>query len=122
MDNNMSAIHLSKAGFDSRIAKIDTLASEWKFLGERPALIDFFATWCSPCQRLSPIIDELADEYKDKVDIYKVDVDSEQELAALFRIRSIPTLVYIPMSGAPIVEPGGRSKAELKALIEGRLL
>ena len=67
----MSAIHLSKAGFDSRIAKIDTLASEWKFLGERPALIDFFATWCSPCQRLSPIIDELADEYKDKVDIYK---------------------------------------------------
>ena len=68
------------------------------------------------------IIDELADEYKDKVDIYKVDVDSEQELAALFRVRSIPTLVYIPMSGAPIVEPGGRSKAELKALIEGRLL
>ncbi len=118
----MSAIHLSKAGFDSRIAKIDTLASEWKFLGERPALIDFFATWCSPCQRLSPIIDELADEYKGQVDIYKVDVDSEQELAALFRVRSIPTLVYIPMSGAPIVEPGGRSKADIAALIKERLL
>ena len=118
----MSAIHLTKGGFENRIAKIDTMATDWKFLGKRPALIDFYASWCSPCQRLLPIIEELAAEYEGKVDIYKVDVDAEQDLAALFRVRSIPTLVYIPMDGKPIVEPGGRSKADLKALIEERLL
>ncbi|MBO7263188.1 MAG: thiol reductase thioredoxin, partial [Alistipes sp.] len=70
----MGAIHLTKGGFENRIVKIEDLANGWSFLGERPALIDFFASWCGPCQRLSPIIDELADEYAGKVDIYKVNV------------------------------------------------
>lgn len=105
---------MTKGGFENRIAKIDEMAQGWCFLGERPALIDFYASWCGPCQRLSPIIDELAAEFEGKVDIYKVDVDAEEELARLFKVRSIPTLVYIPTEGLPIVEMGGKGKGELK--------
>jgi thioredoxin len=94
------------------------MANGWRFLGQRPALIDFYASWCGPCQRLSPIIDELAAEYDGKVDIYKVDVDAEEELARLFKVRSIPTLVYIPTEGLPIVELGGKGKGELKEKLD----
>ena len=114
----MAIIHLTKGGFENRIAKIDEMANGWKFLGQRPALIDFYASWCGPCQRLSPIIDELAAEYDGKVDIYKVDVDKEEELARLFKVRSIPTLVYIPMNDLPIVELGGKGKGELKERLD----
>ncbi|MBR2866220.1 MAG: thioredoxin fold domain-containing protein [Alistipes sp.] len=117
----MATIHLTKGGFENRIAKIEDMANGWKFLGTRPALIDFYASWCGPCQRLSPIIDELAAEYEGKVDIYKVDVDQEEELARLFRVRSIPTLVYIPMNETPVVELGGKSKGELKMKLEAML-
>ena len=79
-----------------------------------PVVIDFWATWCGPCRMVSPIIDELAAEFEGKVDIYKVDVDAEEELARLFKVRSIPTLVYIPTEGLPIVEMGGKGKGELK--------
>ena len=114
----MSVINLTKGGFENRIAKIDEMAKEWRFLGERPALIDFYASWCGPCQRLSPIIDELAQEYEGKVDIYKVDVDAEEDLARLFKVRSIPTLVYIPTEGLPVVEMGGKGKGELKEKLD----
>ena len=118
----MAAIHLTKGGFENRIANIAELANGWNFKGDKPALIDFFATWCGPCQRLAPIIDELAEECAGKVDIYKVDVDNEEELAKLFRVRSIPTLVYIPMGEDPIIQPGGKTKGELKQIIESTLL
>ena len=114
----MATIHLTKDGFENRIAKIDEMATGWHFLGQRPALIDFYASWCGPCQRLSPIIDELAAEYEGKVDIYKVDVDSEEDLARLFKVRSIPTLVYIPTNELPIVELGGKSKGEIKERLD----
>lgn len=117
----MATIHLTKGGFENRIAKIDEMAKEWRFLGTRPALIDFYASWCGPCQRLSPIIDELAEEYDGKVDIYKVDVDAEEYLARLFKIRSIPTLVYIPLGELPIVELGGKGKGELKEKLDAML-
>ena len=114
----MATIHLTKGGFENRISKIDEMANGWNFLGKRPALIDFYASWCGPCQRLSPIIDELAAEYEGKVDIYKVDVDAEEELARLFKVRSIPTLVYIPTEGLPVVEMGGKGKGELKEKLD----
>ena len=118
----MGAIHLTMGGFENRIAKIEDLANGWNFLGERPALIDFFASWCGPCQRLSPIIDELAEEYAGKVDIYKVNVDDEETLAQIFKVRSIPTLVYIPKGETPTIQAGGKTKAELKELIDSILL
>ena len=89
----MSAVHLTKADFLTRVANYEANPNEWKFLGERPALIDFYATWCGPCKMLSPVLDELADEYAGQVDIYKVNVDEEEELAALFGIRSVPSSV-----------------------------
>lgn len=118
----MSAIHLTKGGFENRVANIAEMANGWNFKGNKPAIIDFYASWCGPCQRLSPIIDEIAEEYAGKVDIYKVNVDDEEELAKLFGVRSIPTLVYIPMGENPTIQPGGKTKAELKEIIETMLL
>ena len=117
--NNMAAKHLTKVEFEKSVAK---LSAEWKFLGDKPAIVDFFASWCRPCQILSPIVDEVAEEYDGKVDIYKVNVDDEQEIAAHFNIRSIPTLIYIPLNDRPTIVPGGTSKAQLKANIEDLLL
>lgn len=108
----MTAIHLTKEGFRRRVADFEQ-TTEWKFLGSRPALIDFYASWCGPCKMLSPVIDELAEEYEGKVDIYKVNVDEEEELSALFGIRTIPTLIFIPTEGEPERVMGGRPKAEL---------
>ena len=118
----MATIHLTKGGFENRVANIAEMADGWNFKGNKPAIIDFYASWCGPCQRLSPIIDEIAEEYAGKVDIYKVNVDDEEELAKLFRVRSIPTLVYIPMGENPTIQPGGKTKAELKEIIETMLL
>ena len=87
----MKATHLTKADFLTKVANYETNPNEWKFLGERPALIDFYATWCGPCKMLAPVLDELAEEYEGKIDIYKIDVDAEEELAALFGIRSVPS-------------------------------
>lgn len=109
----MTAIHLTKEGFRRRVADYEQ-SPEWKFLGSRPALIDFYASWCGPCKMLSPVIDELAEEYQGKVDIYKVNVDDEEELSALFGIRTIPTLIFIPMEGNPERMMGGRPKSELR--------
>jgi thioredoxin len=117
----MSVINLTKGGFENRIAKIDKLAEGWHFIGERPALIDFYASWCGPCQRLMPTIEEVAAELDGKVDIYKVNVDDEQELADLFKIRSVPTLLFIPMDGEPLRAMGALPKAQLKAAIKEHL-
>ena len=115
----MATVHLTKSEFESRVAKLN---ADWRFLGDKPALVDFYASWCRPCQMLSPIVDEVAEEYAGKVDIYKVNVDDEQELAAIFNVRSIPTLVYIPLGDDPTIVPGGMGKAQLKEHIENLLL
>jgi thioredoxin len=109
----MPTIHLNFAGFKRRIANPETMKQDWTFLGSRPAVIDFYASWCGPCKALSPIIDEVAKQYEGRVDIYKVNVDEEPELADAFNIRSIPTLYFIPMSGKPRMTIGGMTKAEL---------
>ena len=114
----MSAVHLTKADFLTRVANYEANPNEWKFLGERPALIDFYATWCGPCKMLAPVLDELADEYAGQVDIYKVNVDEEEELAALFGIRSVP----LPMNGTPQMAQGALPKKNLKEAIQNVLL
>lgn len=116
----MSAIHLTKGGFLRRVADFEQ-NSEWKFLGTRPAVLDFYAPWCGPCKMLSPVIDELADEYQGKIDIYKINVDEEQELAEIFGIRTIPTLIFIPMQGEPQRSFGAKPKAELKNILDAML-
>ena len=121
----MSAVHLTKADFLTRVANYEANPNEWKFLGERPALIDFYATWCGPCKMLAPVLDELADEYAGQVDIYKVNVDEEEELAALFGIRSVPSLLsllFVPMNGTPQMAQGALPKKNLKDAIQNVLL
>ena len=95
---------------------------EWSYKGERPAIIDFYADWCGPCKAVAPVLEELSDEFKDKVDIYKIDTDQENELSAMFGIQSIPTLFFIPMEGNIMVQRGALPKNVLKEVIEERLI
>jgi len=95
---------------------------EWKFNGDKPALIDFYADWCGPCKMVAPILEELADQYQGKIDIYKVDTEAEQELSAVFGIRSIPSLLFIPMNKQPMMQAGALPKHSLIDVIEKELL
>ena len=118
----MKTIQMTKADFLTKVADYETSPKEWKYLGDKPALIDFYATWCGPCKMVAPILEELAEEYGDSICIYKVDTEAEQELAAVFGIRSIPSLLFIPMSGQPQMAQGAMPKADLKNLIDKILL
>ncbi len=89
----------------------------WKFEGERPAFIDFYADWCGPCKTLAPILEQLSEEYGDKIDIYKIDTEAEQELSAAFGIRSIPSMLFCPMEGEPQMTNGALPKPELERII-----
>lgn len=92
---------------------------EWNYKGEKPCVIDFYADWCGPCKMLSPIIDQLNEEYKDEVKFYKVDTEDQQELAAMFGIQSIPTLVFCPTDGSePQIAQGAYPKPNLIEIIE----
>ncbi|MFY9243791.1 MAG: thioredoxin [Polaribacter sp.] len=90
---------------------------EWKFEGKKPAIIDFYADWCGPCKMLAPILEQLSEEYKDKIDIYKIDTEAEQELSAAFAIRSIPSMLFCPLEGEPQMANGALPKAELERII-----
>lgn len=92
------------------------------FLGDKPAIVDFTATWCGPCQRIAPILDELATEYDGKIVIYKVDIDKNRELAKAFKVSSIPAVLYIPLDGEPVMTVGSRDKGKFTTEIETILL
>ncbi|WP_295939372.1 thioredoxin [uncultured Alistipes sp.] len=120
--NTMKTIALTKADFLSKVADYETNSAEWKYLGDKPALIDFYASWCGPCKALAPVLEELAAEYGDSIYIYKINTEEEQELAAAFGIRSIPTLLFIPMEGKPQMAQGALPKATLKEAIDKVML
>lgn len=113
---------LTKAEFVTKIADIDAQPGVWKFLGQRPAVVDFYATWCGPCRTIAPILERLASQYAGRVDFYKVDVDQQGELAGAFGIQSIPTLLFIPMEGNPQMVQGALPEEDLKNLIQQVLL
>lgn len=87
---------------------------EWKFEGDKPCLIDFYADWCGPCKMVAPILEELAKEYDGKLDIYKIDTESERELAGMFGIQSIPSLLFVPKEGQPQMAMGALPKETFK--------
>ncbi len=95
---------------------------EWKYAGSLPAIVDFYADWCGPCKAVAPVLEELANEYDGKLIIYKIDTDKEMELSSLFGIQSIPTLLFIPTEGAPIIQKGALPKNVLQQVIQERLL
>ena len=118
---NMKAIELTTAEFKTQI--FDFSANEaWKYKGDLPAVIDFYATWCGPCKMMSPVMETLAGEYEGRVRVYKVDVDKEKRLAALFKVRSIPTFVFIPMNGEPQHANGAMDIEEMRRIIDRTLL
>lgn len=111
-------VHITKADFLKKVYDFEKNPDEWKYLGSQPAIVDFYADWCGPCRQLSPVLDELAKEYSGELTIYKVNVDNERGLATFFGIRSIPTLLFIPMKGKPQRSLGALSKTELKGIIK----
>jgi len=96
--------------------------SDWKYIGDKPCVIDFYTTWCGPCKRLAPIMDELSQTYCDQVTFYKVDTERERELAYLFGINSIPQVLYIPKEGKPMMLKGLYPKEEITKIIDDFLL
>lgn len=115
-------IRLTRASFISKVYDYQKNAKVWKYEGDKPAIVDFYATWCGPCKRVAPVLEELAKEYEGKIVIYKVDTDQEKELARAFGITSIPTLLFIPMKGDPQVANGALPKENLKQAIDEFLL
>lgn len=110
--------NLTKETFLEKIFNFEK-NQDWTFEGDKPAIIDFYADWCGPCKTLSPILEELSQEYKDKIDIYKIDTEAEQELAAAFGIRSIPSILFCPVEDEqPQMANGALPKAELERVIE----
>lgn len=115
-------IHLSEAEFCRQIGDVVRQPHNWTYRGDRPAVVDFFASWCGPCRALSPVLDRLAGEYGDRIRIYKVDVDAEQELAAIFNVRSVPTLLFVPLDGPPRLVTGLQSVERLHEAIDSMLV
>ncbi|PQB03086.1 thioredoxin [Polaribacter filamentus] len=108
--------NLTKATFLEKVFNFEK-NKEWKFEGERPAVIDFYAEWCGPCKALAPILEQLSEEYGDKIDVYKIDTEAEQELAAAFGIRSIPSMLFCHAEGQPQMANGALPKPELERII-----
>ena len=118
----MGTIHLTKAEFLAKVANYETNPTEWKYLGDKPCILDFYATWCGPCKMVAPILEDLANEYDGQIYIYKIDVDAEPELAAAYGIQSIPTIFFCPMNGTPQVSQGAIDKESFKKTIAEFLL
>lgn len=107
--NNTTMVHLTAADFKQKVFNYET-NKEWKFEGDKPVIIDFYADWCGPCKMVAPVLEDLSKEYDGKIQIYKVDTDKEQELAGVFGIRSIPSILFIPMDGQPQMSMGAMQK------------
>ncbi len=113
--------HLTAQTFKEKVFNYEQ-NQEWKFEGKLPCIIDFYADWCGPCKMVAPILEELSNEYKGKVDIYKVDTEVEQELSQVFGIRSIPSMLFCPMEGQPRMAAGALPKSALIQAIDDVLL
>ena len=117
-----TVIQMNKQMFLDKVFDYTTGATEWKYQGNKPAVIDFYATWCGPCRMVAPILKDLAKEYGDQIVIYKVDTDKEKELSMAMGIQSLPTIVFIPQTGQPQVIVGAADKATFKRAIDEVLL
>jgi len=118
----MATTHLTKADFLLKVANYEENPTEWKYLGDKPCIIDFYANWCGPCKMVAPILEDLSKEYEGQIYIYKINTEEEQELAGAFGIQSIPSILFCPMNEAPQMAMGALPKPTLKKAIEEVLL
>ncbi|MDR2811470.1 MAG: thioredoxin [Tannerellaceae bacterium] len=113
---------LNKTDFLTKVFNYEKNPDRWVYEGDKPCIIDFYADWCAPCKKISPILKDLAAVYKNDIIVYKVDVDMEAELAAAFGIQSIPTLLFIPKDGEPQISQGALPREALIEQIDTFLL
>ena len=109
--------HLTNETFKEKVFNYE-VNKEWKFLGEKPCLIDFYADWCGPCKMVAPILEELSEEYGEKLNIFKIDTEDQKELASVFGVQSIPSLLFVPLEGQPQMAMGALPKETFKQAIK----
>jgi thioredoxin len=110
----MNTIHLTTQEFKEKVFDYEK-EKEWKYKGSLPAIVDFYADWCGPCKMVAPVLEELSEQYKDQLVIYKVNTENELELSSVFGIQSIPTFLFIPVDGDPMMQPGAFPKKSISA-------
>ena len=120
-ENQGNVIQLDKASFKDRIMDYEKNPHDWIFKGEKPCVVDFYADWCKPCKMVAPIMEELAKEYEGKINIYKVNIDNEKELAQFFQIESIPAILFIPKKANPSMQAGAMTKDQYKKIFDSLL-
>lgn len=113
-------VHLTKAEFDKRVC--NTNNGQWKYIGDKPCVIDFYATWCGPCKMISPYLERIAEKYKGQLYVYKIDVDKERELASMFGAYSIPLLIFVPQTGEPSSQRGALAEEDLENAVRKAVL
>lgn len=121
-NKTVKPIELTRATFLEKVFNYENNPEVWKYNGDKPAIVDFYATWCGPCRITSPILADLAAEYGDEIYVYKIDVDKEPELARMFGVQSIPMFLFIPMNEQPQVAMGALPKKSFKEAIDTFLL
>lgn len=122
INNTATVINLTETEFLLKVANFETDSGKFTYLGDNPCIIDFYADWCGPCRRVAPILEELSKEYAGKIYIYKINVDKEKKIAALFGISSIPAILFIPQKGKPLMATGLYPKATYVQIINSFLL
>ena len=109
LNNNDMTEHLTKETFKSKVFDYEK-NKEWKFEGEKPCIVDFYADWCGPCKIVAPVLEELSEDFTGKLNVYKINTEEEQELASVFGIRSIPSFLFVPVNGQPQMAMGALPK------------
>ncbi|MDL2282692.1 thioredoxin [Parabacteroides sp. OttesenSCG-928-G06] len=120
--NTGEVIVLNKADFIAKVFNYEKNQNNWVYEGDKPCIIDFYADWCAPCKKIAPILSELAKEYKDDIIIYKINTDNEKELASVFGIQALPSLLFIPLKGQPVMAQGALPKETFVEQINSFLL
>ncbi len=122
-ENNKGGTELlTKAVFLEKVWDYENSPREWKFKGDKPVLIDFYADWCGPCRKAAPILEGISKDFADEIKVYKIDTQKERELAGVFQVSGIPAFLYIPLEGKPVMMSGiGRTTEETKKLFEDNI-
>jgi thioredoxin len=117
-EQDVKPVYLTAESFRERVWDYEKNPDQWIYEGELPCIVDFYADWCKPCKRVAPIMDDLADVYDGKVLVYKVNTDENRELATVFQVRSIPSILFAPIEGKPAMQPGALSKEDYIRIID----